>query len=58
MEFFSSRVPCQWYGVDKVKAAINVTFERSCLSCLSQAGFINLILVVSRSHLTLCEGFM
>lgn len=58
MEFFSSRVlMCQWYGVDKVMAAINVTFERSCLSCLNQAGFINLISVVSRIHLTLCEGF-
>lgn len=46
------------YDVHKVKAATNVTFERSCLSYLSQAGFINLVLVVSRSHLTLCEGFV
>lgn len=59
MEFFSSWVlMCQWYSVDKMMTAINVTFERSCLSCLSQAGFIDLILVVSRIHLTLCEGFM
>lgn len=58
MEFFSSwALICQWYGVDKVMAAINGTAERRCLSCLSQAGFISPILV-SRIHLTLCEGFM